>query len=68
MDSLPRESPVHIEVFNIAGQRVRTLVRDVLPAGTHRIIWDGRRANGQLVGTGVYILRANSSRCSGCYS
>ena len=54
---VPRESTVHLEVFNISGQRVRSLIQDVLLAGTHRIIWNGRDANGQLVGTGVYILR-----------
>jgi len=54
---VPRESTVHLEVFNIAGQRVRSLVRDVLPAGTHRITWDGSGAEGQLIGTGIYILR-----------
>ena len=54
---VPRESTVHLEVFNISGQRVRSLLQDVMLAGTHRIIWDGRDANGQLVGTGVYILR-----------
>lgn len=58
---VPRESTVHLEVFNISGQRVRSLMQDVMLAGTHRVIWDGRDANGQLVGTGVYVLRMRAS-------
>ena len=58
---VPRESTVHLEVFNVSGQRVRPLLQDVLLAGTHRIIWDGRDSKGQLVGTGVYVLRMRAS-------
>jgi hypothetical protein len=54
---LPRESDVTLEVLDLAGQRVRTLVRDVLPAGEHVASWDGRDAAGARRRPGVYFIR-----------
>jgi len=54
---LPRESDVTVEVIDVAGQRVRTLERGVLPAGEHVASWDGTDARGARRAPGVYFVR-----------
>ena len=50
-------APVSVEIFNTLGQRVRTLLDDVVESGYYRMRWDGRNGNGQTMGTGVYFYR-----------
>ncbi|MBL7148511.1 MAG: T9SS type A sorting domain-containing protein [Candidatus Cloacimonetes bacterium] len=50
---------VSIEVFNIKGQKVKTLVNEKLPAGEHSTIWNGRDSNNKRVGSGVYFYKLN---------
>jgi hypothetical protein len=54
---LPREDRVELSVYNIAGQRVRTLARGDQPAGYHTVRWDGRDDCGQRVSAGIYLYR-----------
>ncbi|MCH7878604.1 MAG: T9SS type A sorting domain-containing protein [candidate division Zixibacteria bacterium] len=55
--SLPRRSHVTIEVFNVLGQRVRSLVDREMSAGSYTISWNGTNVSGQLVASGVYLYR-----------
>lgn len=49
---------LRVEVYDVAGRRVRTLRRDQeLLAGEWRITWDGRDRTGRRTGSGVYFLR-----------
>jgi hypothetical protein len=50
-------SPVHITIFNVMGQRIATLVDAHKPPGHYTATWDGRNAQGQRVATGVYFYR-----------
>ena len=52
------DSPAEVEVFDLAGRRVRRLVeqRD-LSTGSYAIVWDGRDDAGVLVPPGVYYAR-----------
>jgi hypothetical protein len=54
---LPRESQVRVEVYNITGQRVKSLVNGKLGAGYHRVSWKGQSDSGQKVAAGVYLVR-----------
>ena len=54
---LPAAMRVRLEVFNLLGQRVATLVDGEQPAGFHTASWDATDAAGQAVGAGVYIYR-----------
>jgi hypothetical protein len=54
---LPATEQVKIEVFNILGQRVKTLVDTRQTAGEHQVIWRGRNQAGMPVASGVYLLR-----------
>jgi sugar lactone lactonase YvrE len=56
MAGLPKPTQVQLSVHNLLGQRIRTLRSQVLPAGTHRAIWDGKDDDGQPAGSGVYIV------------
>ena len=55
--SIKVDSNVQIDVFNIRGQKVLTLVDDVIEAGHHQTIWNGRDVAGREVGSGVYLYR-----------
>jgi hypothetical protein len=55
--ALPRGAEVELCVYNIAGQKVRTLARGGMPAGHHTARWDGRDEAGAAVSAGVYLYR-----------
>jgi hypothetical protein len=55
--AVPKRSNVRLEVFNILGQSVRTLVDELKPAGEYKVVWDTRDNRGQLVSIGVYLYR-----------
>ena len=54
---LPAPAPVRLEVFNILGQRVATLVDGEQEAGSYRARWDGTDAAGRAAASGVYFYR-----------
>lgn len=54
---LPRATDMRLEVYDILGQRVRTLLSGQLAAGSHRTIWDGRNTQGIAAGNGTYFYR-----------
>ena len=49
--------PVQLDVYNILGERVKTLVDRPLATGVHRVDWDGTNEAGQMVASGVYFYR-----------
>jgi hypothetical protein len=51
------EVPVRLEVFNLRGQRIRTLVDGSRSPGAHVVSWDGRDEHGEHAGSGVYLYR-----------
>jgi hypothetical protein len=55
--NLPAASRVRLNVYNILGQVVRTLVDEELTAGAHSVIWDGKNGHGSDVASGVYFYR-----------
>jgi len=58
--SLARDERVAIEIYNLKGQKVRTLTNDVYGAGVHSVVWNGRDELGQQVGSGVYFYRMSA--------
>jgi subtilisin family serine protease len=52
-----QEGPVTLEIFDVAGRRVRTLVREVRAAGEHAATWNGTDDDGARVPGGMYIYR-----------
>jgi hypothetical protein len=58
--SLPRASHVKVEVFNILGQNVKTLVDKDLKAGGFVVGWDGKDETGAEVSSGLYFYRVRA--------
>ena len=54
---LAASSQVRLEVFNLLGQRIATLVDGERPAGFHTATWHATDGVGRAVGAGVYIYR-----------
>lgn len=55
--SLTRDSEVNLSVFNILGQKVKTLVQGSLTAGLHSVKWDGTDESGRQVASGIYLYK-----------
>jgi len=54
---LPESGSVHLEIFDVVGQKVRTLIAEVQPAGMHQVLWDSRDDSSRPVAAGVYFYR-----------
>jgi hypothetical protein len=54
---LPAAAQVRIEIYNIHGQKIRTLIDGSKMAGFHTVLWDGRMDNRDTAASGVYIYR-----------
>jgi len=55
--SVPAKQDIAVEIFDIAGRRVRTLHHGAIDAGYHTLSWDGRSSQGNAVASGVYFCR-----------
>lgn len=54
---LPKDSHVHLAIYNLLGERVRDLDFGTKTAGIHSVIWDAKDDAGQLISSGIYIYR-----------
>ena len=53
---------VHLDVFNLLGQRVRSLVNEALPPGHYRTTFDARDDAGRELPTGLYFYRLETGK------
>lgn len=58
---LPKTTHVKLEIFNMQGQKIRTLVDEEKSAGSYAVVWDGRRDNGEPAASSVYIDRLRTN-------
>jgi hypothetical protein len=49
------EKNTELVIYNLKGQKVKTLINEVLPAGEHSVVWDGKNTNNKAVATGIYF-------------
>ena len=55
---LPAKSTVMLQIYNIAGRRVRKLLAEVeFDTGRHNVVWDGCDDSGQRLSSGVYFYQ-----------
>ena len=54
---LRQRSNVRLTIYNLLGQKVRTLVDSEQDAGVHTAIWNARDDSGRRVSSGTYFLR-----------
>jgi hypothetical protein len=59
--ALPERTHAVLEVYNILGQKVRTLVDQTLPAGIHTVVFDALDAHGGNVASGIYFYRLKTA-------
>lgn len=60
--SLIHNEKVRLDLFNLLGERMRTLVDQQFPEGEHTLTWDGKNDSGVPLSSGVYFYRLNTSR------
>jgi len=60
--SLDSESDVVLDIFNVKGQKVKTLVNSRQEAGEYKFIWNGRDENDLNVSSGVYLSKLNTGK------
>ena len=55
---LPRAAEVSLDIFDLQGRVVRSLLKsNPYESGSHQQVWDGRNAEGQATASGVYFYR-----------
>jgi len=54
---IPRKSDIKLEVFDILGRLVQTILSTEIEAGTYTAIWDGKDDDGKNLPSGVYLYR-----------
>ncbi|MBN2170993.1 MAG: hypothetical protein JW819_06725 [Candidatus Krumholzibacteriota bacterium] len=58
---LPQDGVVGLDIYDVAGRRVRTLLHGQwMGAGTHERIWDGRLDGGEAAASGIYFARLHA--------
>ena len=55
--AIAERAPVRLEIFNMQGQKVRTLARGEHSPGTYTVTWDGKLDSGVPAASGVYVYR-----------
>ena len=53
----PIAGNVTLEIYNIRGQKVKTLVNEDMIAGHHQTVWNGQNESNQSVASGIYLYR-----------
>jgi hypothetical protein len=57
--SIQNDSKIELSIFNIKGQKVKTLINNQMQNGKHSIIWNGDDDNGNSVSSGIYYYKLN---------
>jgi subtilisin family serine protease len=52
-----RKAHVKLEIFDVRGRRIKTLISDNIEPGMHRLTWNGTDRHGRSVGSGIYFCR-----------
>ncbi|MBC8415928.1 MAG: T9SS type A sorting domain-containing protein, partial [Candidatus Cloacimonetes bacterium] len=55
--SIQNDSKVELSIFNIKGQKIKTLAQNDFTKGSHSIIWNGDDESGNPVSSGVYLYK-----------
>ena len=61
---MPKEANISISIYNLSGQKIKTLCNETQKPGDYKLTWDARNEENQVVSDGVYILilQAGSSK------
>lgn len=61
---LKGRTKVSVDIYNLRGELVTTLVDDVQNAGVHDVVWDGKDSSGNSTPTGIYVARMRTPRAA----
>jgi hypothetical protein len=60
--SLSAGTQISLKIYNVLGERVKTLIDGFQSPGENSVVWDGKNDRGEVVGSGVYIYRLRAGR------
>jgi photosystem II stability/assembly factor-like uncharacterized protein len=63
--SLPVAADVELNIFNILGQKVATLINEQRSAGYHSVVWNADDSNGRKLSSGIYFYMLKASGIDG---
>ena len=55
--SLDTAKKVKLEIFNVKGAKVKTIINEKLDAGDHQVLWDGTNQMNHQVASGIYFYK-----------
>ena len=58
--AIPHSTNVKVEIYNILGKKIRTLINAPENAGVHNIVWNGRNDYGSEVSSGTYFYKVTA--------
>jgi hypothetical protein len=61
---LPKQAHVKLEIYNVLGQKVTTLLDKPMDAGYQAVTWDGTSSSGSAVSSGIYFYRLTAGEFS----
>ena len=59
---LNQQGQTLVEIYNVKGQKVKTLLNDELETGVHNLVWKGMDEQGQKVATGMYFYKVKVNK------
>jgi flagellar hook assembly protein FlgD len=62
--AVPEAGQVTLQIYDIRGALVKTLVSEAFAAGRHEVVWNGDSANGQPIASGMYLCRVEAGKFS----
>ena len=62
--SIKEQSKVTLEIYNIKGKKVKTIINDYLKPDKYKLVWDGLDENNNKVASGIYLYRLKTDKFS----
>ena len=59
---LTKSSNVKLIVYNLLGQKIKTIANHTLPAGHHSLTWNGKNEKGESAASGVYLFKIETEK------
>jgi len=60
--SIPNKNKVELSIYNMKGQKVKTLLNTRLEKGEHFVVWNGKDKNNKSVASGLYFYKLTSGK------
>ncbi|MDZ4182392.1 MAG: T9SS type A sorting domain-containing protein, partial [Candidatus Cloacimonadaceae bacterium] len=62
--TLKEASQIRLEIYNIRGNKVKTLISAMMSPGDHSIIWDGTDSDSRALSSGIYFYKLETNQGS----